>query len=287
MFNIDYKVKNEFSKAKKEVGFKEFEKHFRLVFGRPMLDYAQTMVINLPGPCHANCIYCIDKYLIKNVINYDDFLIICEKAFKEFPNIKEISITGGSLNANYFNKLINIINNYYSNITITWNTNGILIDENYNIDTIKYINLHRNHIDDDKNKMIFQSNRPILSITNAKKLFGDKLYLRITVDESFNIDEYSSIGIPLYINKMLPGNKDTNEIFDNTLKKLNISNQIDIRRRNKYLNCYYNNVHVRVCLGDNLAKRVSGRYPVFLNVVIIHRNGKICGSWYEDDKLIL
>ena len=284
---IPEEIEKDFIKARYEVGVKEYEERLDMVFGKPVLNYARTMVINLPGSCHANCSYCIDSCLRKNVIKPNDFLGVCEKAFREFPDIKELSITGGSLEAEDFNRLIGVIGKYYPEIVITWNTNGILINENYDVSKIKYINLHRNSINDDKNRNVFQSNKPIISISEAKMLFGDKLCLRITVDDDFNLDEYSSLGIPLYINKMLPGTASSDLRFENTLKKLNVSEKVDIRRRNRYLNCDYSGVSVRVCLGDALAERVSGRYPVFLNVVIIHRSGRICGSWYEDDKVIL
>ena len=205
---------------------------------------------------------------------------------KNFPDIYEISLTGGSLPADDFNKLIKMINEYYPNVKITWNTNGILIDEKYDVSSIKYINLHRNSADDAKNRVAFVSLMPILSIEKAKELFGDKLCLRVTVDENFNIDDYTSFGVPLYINRLLPGYESSEKVFYNTLKKLNVSDDVDYRRRNKYLNCKYNDIYVRVCLGDILAIRIPDRYPVFLNVVIIHRSGKVCGSWYEDDKLL-
>ena len=118
-------------------------------------------------------------------------------------------------------------------------------------------------------------------------MFGDKLFLRVTVDKDFNIDDYVELGIPLYINRMLPKNFETEIVFQQTLDLLQISDKIDIRRRNKYLNCQYKGIPVRVCLGDEIAKRVPNRYPVFLNVVIIHRSGKVCGSWFEDDKVLM
>lgn len=115
---------------------------------------------------------------------------------------------------------------------------------------------------------------------------GNSLCLRITVDENFNIDEYVTAGVPIYINRLLPGTEKSDKVFNETLKKLNISDNIDVRRRNKYLICNYNGISVRVCMGDKLSTHIPNRYPTYLNVAIIHRSGLVCGSWYEDDKLI-
>lgn len=73
----------------------------------------------------------------------------------------------------------------------------------------------------------------------------------MTIDETFDIDEYSNAKIPLYLNRLLPGTKETDEVFNNTLKKLNISDTIDQRRRNVYLNANYQGVPVRICIGIN------------------------------------
>ena len=73
----------------------------------------------------------------------------------------------------------------------------------------------------------------------------------MTIDETFDIDEYSNAKIPLYLNRLLPGTKETDEVFNNTLKKLNISDTIDQRRRNVYLNANYQGVPVRICMGIN------------------------------------
>ncbi|MBR1416191.1 MAG: hypothetical protein IJ572_00030 [Bacilli bacterium] len=69
------------------------------------------------------------------------------------------------------------------------------------------------------------------------------------------------------------------------LNKLNILKSVT-KRRNVYINANYKNVLVRICVGDNVAKCVLNRKPTFLNVAIIHRSGIVCGSWYENDKLI-
>lgn len=31
---------------------------------------------------------------------------------------------------------------------------------------------------------------------------------------------------------------------------------------------------------------MPNRKPIYLNVAIIHRSGIVCGSWFEDDKVI-
>ena len=91
----------------------------------------------------------------------------------------------------------------------------------------------------------------------------------------------------MYLNKLLPGTSETNQVFESTLQQLEKKNETSKRRRNRYLNYKYNNIPVRLCVGDVEAKRVKNRYPTYLNVVIIHRNAFVCGSWYLDDKLLL
>ena len=274
--------------AKKELGIEVFNKHFREVFGIPCLDFVNSIVINLPEPCYANCDYCIDTYLRKNSIDNTNFLKICEKVFREFPNIKNVSITGGTLNSIDFNNLIDLIKKYFSDSYINWNTNGVAINEEYlsGIDKINHINLHRNSVDDDTNKKIFKAIKPMLTIEQAKILFGKKLCLRVTIDELFDIDEYVKLGIPLYLNRLLPGTRETDNVFNNTLKKINVLDVVDRRRRNVYLSANYHSVPIRICVGDKLAIHVPDRRPTYLNVVIVHRSGIVCGSWFEDDKVI-
>ena len=100
------KEQEEFSIAKKELGTERFEQHLRNVFGIPCLDFVKTIVINLPEPCYANCDYCIDHYLRNNSIDTTEFLQICEMVLQEFPNVRSVSITGGSLKADDFNRLV-------------------------------------------------------------------------------------------------------------------------------------------------------------------------------------
>ncbi len=281
-------LQNEFLMAEKELGTETFTKHFHEVFGIPCLDFVNSIVINLPEPCYANCEYCIDTYLRKNSIDNTSFLEICEKVLQEFPNAKSVAITGGSLNSVDFNHLLTLIKAYLPNSYINWNTNGVGINEDYlnGISKINHVNLHRNSMNEDENERIFRATRQILSLIKAKELMGDKLCLRVTIDKTFDIDEYSKVEIPLYLNRLLPGTKETDEVFNNTLKKLNISDNVDQRRRNVYLNANYQGVPVRICMGDKLATHIPNRRPTYLNVAIVHRSGIVCGSWFEDDKVI-
>lgn len=280
--------KEEFLMAEKKLGTMVFNEHYREVFGIPCLDFVDSIVINLPEPCYANCDYCIDTYLRKNSIDSEAFLEICEKVLQEFPNTKNIAITGGTLNSTDFNKLVDLIKDYFPNLYINWNTNGVAINDEYlsGISKINHINLHRNSIDEEINKKIFKSTKPIITINQAKVLFGDKLCLRVTIDEMFDIDEYSKVGVPLYLNRLLPGTEETDYAFNSTIKKLSISGDIDMRRRNVYLNANYRGVPIRICVGDKLATHVPNRRPTYLNVAIIHRSGIVCGSWFEDDKVL-
>ena len=107
------------------------------------------------------------------------------------------------------------------------------------------------------------------------------------MDKDFKLSDWTELGVPLYLNKLLPGNPETNKVYEDVLNQLQKDKETSKRRRNRYLNYQYNGTPVRVCVGDTEAKRVKGRYPVYLNVVIIHRNALVCGSWYLDDKLLI
>lgn len=282
------KLYDELSIARNELGAECFEQHLRCVFGIPCLDFVKTIVINLPQPCYADCYYCIDDYLRDSSIDTEQFLQICEMVLQEFPNVRSVSITGGSLKASNFNRLVYLIRKFLPESRISWNTNGVGIDSSYleGISMVTRVNLHRNSIDDEENRRIFRTSKPILSIEQAKLLMGEKLNIRVTIDETFDIDAYSNMETPLYLNRLLPGNEVTDKFFYHTLKKLNISDEVDKRRRNIYLNANYQGIPVRICVGDKLATHVPNRKPTYLNVAIIHRSGIVCGSWFEDDKVI-
>ena len=272
--------------ARQCISEEEYEAHRNHIFGREVLDYAKSLVINLPGPCYSNCAYCIDKGLRSNVTDYDTFLKACKRVLTEKSDFSEISITGGSLPAAEFHELMKLIRKHCPNATITWNTNGVNIDERYDINGIRYINLHRNDADDKKNQELFQTAMPILSIPEAKELFAEKLCIRVTVDENFDLSSYTKYKVPLYLNRLLPGTKESNRRFEEIRDRLSVSEATDVRRRNQYVNGYIDSIPVRLCIGDHQAERIQDRYPTWLNVVIIHREGTICGSWYLDDKFL-
>lgn len=272
--------------ALKDINEDEYKQHIRIVCGREVLDYAKSLVINLPGTCYANCSYCIDKDLRPCTTDYLSFLQTCRALLSDKSDFKEISITGGSLPPTEFNMLMMLIRKQCPGAKITWNTNGAHVNAQYDVSDIKYINLHRNSANDNDNREIFQSKAPILSINEAKVLFEDKLCVRVTVDEDFDLDEYAKYEVPLYLNRLLPGTEASEQRFHEVLDRLAVSEDVDIRRRNQYLNGYCKEIPVRICLGDRLAERIQNRYPMWLNVVIIHRDGTVCGSWYPDDKFL-
>lgn len=219
-------------------------------------------------------------------MDYDDFLETCEIVLKEKHDFNEVSITGGSLPSDKFNELIDIIQKYCPDVKITWNTNGANINSSYNVSHIKYINLHRNSADDKTNKELFYTDTEIISIEDFKQFAENKLCIRVTVDKDFDIDEYVKYKTPMYLNRLLPGNTETEKIFNKVKTALNITEDTDVRRRNHYINGIYKDIPVRLCVGDHLAKHVPNKYPTWLNVVIIHRSGVVAGSWYEDDKFL-
>lgn len=116
-------------------------------------------------------------------------------------------------------------------------------------------------------------------------LLGKKLFIGVTVNENFDLDEFIKVGVPLYLNRLLPGTEATNNNFKKTMQKLQIEN-VEKKRRNVYIDSMYHEILVRICLGDKLAECVPNRKPTFLNIAIIHRSGIVCGSWYENDKVI-
>lgn len=284
--DIMYLKRKIYQHAVGEVGRLEYAQHIRTLFGRPVLDYAKTLIINLPESCYCNCSYCIDKDLRKHHVNTNEFLQTCDTVLTEKHDFNEVSITGGTLPSDKFNQLVSMIQTYMPDVKITWNTNGVNIDNTYDISHIKYINLHRNSADDTENKNVFGCNKPIISIEEFKAFAGNKLCIRMTVDEHFDINDYAMYNTPMYLNRLIPGTPESEKSFDKMLASVDITEDSDIRRRNHYLNGLYKNIPVRLCIGDRLARHVPGRYPMWLNVVIIHRSGIVSGSWYEDDKFL-
>lgn len=279
---------DEFKFAKEQLGEQRFQKHYTTVFGKPVLNFAKTIVFNLPCTCYCNCEYCIDYTLRKSKkITPEAYLEKAREVLKSFPDIKHITITGGTLPSKYWNKLIEDILMYQPDASLTWNTNGAHIDETYNIEPLKHINLHRQSIHDNINNQLFHTKIQLLKLNEAKKLFGDKLSIRAVMNDCFSLDEYASLGLSLFLNRQIPGTEYTNCLCDTVIEKINISND-DNRRRNNYLDGEYKNLPVRIGLGDDMGvlSHIPGRYPTWLNVVILHRSGTISGSWYEDDKLL-
>ena len=95
--------------ALKDINEDEYKQHIRIVCGREVLDYAKSLVINLPGTCYANCSYCIDKDLRPCTTDHLSFLQTCRALLSDKSDFKEISITGGSLPPTEFNMLMMLI----------------------------------------------------------------------------------------------------------------------------------------------------------------------------------
>lgn len=53
-----------------------------------------------------------------------------------------------------------------------------------------------------------------------------------------------------------------------------------------YLNTNYHGIPIRIYVGDKLATHIPKRRPTYLNVAIFHRSGIVCGSWFEDNKVL-
>lgn len=280
-------MQKEFIKAKKELTEKEFNEHYKIIFNKPVLDYVKTLVFNLPASCYCNCDYCIDENLRKTKqSNFKDYINISRSVLEAFPNINRITITGGTLPSEYFNELVDLINSYFTDISITWNTNGVNITEDYNTDSFNHINLHRYSVNDTVNYSFFKTNKKILSLKEAKKLFKDKLSIRCVVTKSFDFEEFINQNIPLFLNRLIPPSEDSDKLFYDILGMIDLKEDYDRRRNNFYYDGEYNNLPIRMSKGDELYNHIPNREPVFLNVCIVHRSGIVSGTWFEDDKVL-
>lgn len=280
-------VADEFQQAKKEIGEEEYNEHYTKVFGKPVLNYARKIVFNLPQDCLCQCSNCIDYELRQSTnLNNTAYLQQALKVLQELPCMDSITITGGTLPSKDFNQLISYIKQYSPDASITWNTNGVNINKDYNVNDIEYINLHRQSTDDALNKSLLHTDGEVISLDDAKKLFKDKLTIRAVVNDDFKFGEYVSLGLPLFLNRQIPFNKN-NDIMLMAIYNLIHIDKIRNHRRNDYVDGYYNDVPIRIGLGDSQVSHVPGRYPTFLNVVIVHRSGYVTGSWFEDDKVLL
>lgn len=277
-----------------ELGKEEFDRHYRQVFGKPVLDFTDTIIINLPEPCYANCPYCIDKLIRNNTTTNEEFLTTIKEITKEFSHCHRVCLTGGTMNPNDFDTMMGIIETNLKDKEpfITWNTNGIGFYEDWHQwqevlskHNIAKVNLHRDSADDTENQKCFCTKKKVLTLSDAKELFKEALTLRITITEDFKLRPYTDLNIPLYLNPMVPFTPKTAKVFMDVKKELEIVDK-HIARRNAWLNTTHKGIPIRVCMGDRIATRVPGRKPVYLNVVIIHRNGIASGTWYDDDKVI-
>lgn len=288
--------------AIEELGELDFYGRYRPIFGGPhRLDFVNTIVINLPDSCYCNCDYCIDKNLRhSNSVSITKWLDRVKMTLDEFPHVKHITLTGGTLDAHWFNYIVDYIKKNHPLAEITWNTNGVNVTKEHNVTGIKHVNLHRQSVDDKENQAAFKSILPIISLDTAQYLFEGKLTLRSVVDDKFDIDEFKKTGLPLFLNKLLPGTPETDEKFG--FIELDVhthaNNNIDRRRRNTYLDGYYLysrsdyryrlvEVPIRLGFGDPAPVYDPGREWLYLNVVIVHRSGIVTGTWFEDDKVLI
>lgn len=79
-------MEERFRLAKIEIGDNEFNERYRKVFNQMVLDYVETIVLNLPNSCQCDCEYCIDKYLRAGHMDVTKFLIRCKELLMTFPN---------------------------------------------------------------------------------------------------------------------------------------------------------------------------------------------------------
>lgn len=282
-------MNDEIQKAVDELGHDEFNRRFRRIFGEDRLDFVDTIVINLPRSCHANCRYCIDNKIRFVRANVDMFMDSCERTLREFPNTKRISITGGSLDHNEFNRLMDMIGEYFPDAEITFNTNGIFSKaKDYDFGRMTFVNLHRFSTDEKKNADGFRSSMHVLTLDEAVDVFGDSLTLRTVVDDDFDFDEYMKTGINLYLNRLIGGNEHTERKFWELEEYLSNATKTNIehRRRNQYETFKYNGVNIRLGIGDYNQTHKIGRKAFWVNVAIVHRSGIVSGSWFEDDKVL-
>lgn len=279
----------EFQLAKIELGEKEFNKKYREIFGKPVLDFVETLVFNLPGPCYCDCPYCIDAGLRKRETSSWNWITVAQTMMREFPNIKHVTITGGTLLDHYFSTLVFRIKDKYPNAEITWNTNGIIPDNAKILSKLfDHVNLHVQSTNYEKNieKFGFYSQfYTMKTIEEMKEIFGDRLALRTTITNDFDIDEFVQLGIPLFLNRQLPVTQSSHNNYLKVINKIHFNDK-EKRRNNQYFDGTYKNVPVRIGVGDNTYEHIPNREPIYLNVAILHRSGIISGTWHEDDKVL-
>ena len=85
-------IQEKFEQAKLEIGAEQFNRHYSAVFGKPCLNFVKTIVINLPGPCYANCPYCIDNDIRKHVIDTKGFYLFARKFSMNSPIFKRFQL---------------------------------------------------------------------------------------------------------------------------------------------------------------------------------------------------
>lgn len=163
-------MNTEFELAKIELGEEEYNNRYCTKFSKPVLNFVETLVFNLPNPCYCDCSYCIDAELRRHQISETNWLKIAKIMIRNFKNIKNVTITGGTVSLNIMEHLLMSLASFHPNATITWNTNGVDTGINtYAIKTIKHINLHRCSLDDAENAKKTRILVSILSITRFRR----------------------------------------------------------------------------------------------------------------------
>lgn len=283
-------MNTEFELAKIELGEEEYNNRYCTKFNKPVLNFVETLVFNLPNPCYCDCPYCIDAELRRRQISETNWLKIAKIMIRNFLSIKNVTITGGTVSPNIMESLLMSLASFHPNATITWNTNGVDTGINaYAIKRIKHINLHRCSLDDTENakKLGYWSRfYPLLDLEEAKNVFDDKLSIRTIIDDDFDLNYWTEPKIPLFLNRQLPVTYKSNKNFLKIMDQIDKIDNSERRRNNQYYDGMHNGVPIRIGIGDNSYEHIPGREPVYLNVAILHRSGIIAGTWYEDDKVL-
>ena len=72
----------------------------------------------------------------------------------------------------------------------------------------------------------------LLGICLLPLFVKEKFCLRVTIEQDFELDEYLKFDVPLYLNRLLPGTKASDEKFEKVLSEIDIKENDDIRRLN-------------------------------------------------------
>jgi len=246
-----------------------------------------TLFLNLPLKCYANCEFCSDINLKKNTISMEEWMYNLEKIPSDLA-IERVVISGGTPTPGTLERIVSL----FPNKQISLNTNTLadglfevckkLVEKNQ----LQYIGLSRHAIEDRDNDAIFKTGMT-LSLSNKNTIIskyipelGKAFSLRRVIDDSLNLDEYLNAFKCNIVLNLMYDNKQSGFLY--------LEKALDLLKLYEYkVETHGNMVYHQADLKDGRYLRISmGDYGLDTKLesseYVFHRNGKLADGWRDD-----